>query len=196
MAIRSGRFKVSTVPADGITIVVGRTGAYYRIFNSTAPTPALIASGDADFNVFVGAVSTLLKPGFSLDVVVDANIVIKAPAGKPIEGIYDFLNSTNTEGAGRSGRFNIKSGAAAKHKIIDLRIGGQKKKAYYRIFNSGDYAIILSEGSGAGASTLGTVEPAQSFDFEVGDGPKRDIYVNSSADDKPISGIYEFLGNE
>jgi hypothetical protein len=194
MPIRSGRFKYLSFPNTGISIVVGRTGAYYRIFNS-----ADVGTSNTDFNVVVGsnpqtATSTLLKPGFSLDVVVDGRIAINATAGAAIEGIYEYLDSANTEGAGRSGRFNIKTNAANKHKIIDLRIGGQKKKAYYRIFNSGDNPINLFEGDGA-ASPFAVLNPAQSFDFEVNDsGSKQDIWVNSAANTKPISGIYDFLG--
>jgi len=88
--VRSGRFK-GDVSETGITIIQGGYGRIYRIFNS----------GDKRFVVDGGGKEpTLLKPTFSLDVVVNSDVEIKVPDPEAstkrndsekvvVEGIYD-----------------------------------------------------------------------------------------------------------
>jgi len=186
-SVRSGRFKGDASGTAGIPIIQSRYGTIYRIFNS----------GDNPFDVHGGGKSTTpLKPTFSLDVVLNDNVVIKTTAAGEVEGIYDCLDVQSTI---RSGRFKLKTAPAAgdpKHKIIDFTKAGQKPEAYYRVFNSGGESFQVWEGNPTSPSSnqLGAVASGQSLDFEIGDGPRRDIYVDATA--WPIDGIYEFLGLE
>ena len=178
MAIRSGRFTVEDA-STSFTIIKGRAGAFYRLFNS----------GKKDFTVTPrsGSGNTLtLKPTFSLDVATGDEVVIGKAAGDAVEGIYDYLDPHADI---RSGRFKITSNTTTAHQIIDVR--GGNDRAWYRIYNSGEHVIILLEGS----DELKRVTKDQSFDFEVG-APKREIFVKSADASHPIEGIYEFLGKE
>jgi hypothetical protein len=173
---RSGRF-TGDASGTGITILQGIQGSekrFYRIFNS----------GQDPFEVHGGGKgATTLGPTFSLDVIVNGDVVIKTASAGTVEGIYDRLD---TAGSVRSGRFNLKKAPTTNHKIIDLDTSGPKAEVFYRIFNSGDNPFTVL----AAAQELVELGPAQSFDFGVGQ--KRDIYV--AADAYPIEGIYEFLG--
>jgi hypothetical protein len=187
MAIRSGRFRAKiTNVTQGITIIKGRKGAFYRIFNS----------GEKSFTVKHGGTDVPLHPTFSIDVATKSatgNVIIAAIAANDVvEGIYDYLDIRNPRI--RSGRFNsIKhpdvSGApfdpTTQHPIIDF--AGGTLTGWYRIFNSGDNTITLEVNS----ATPSTVEKEQSLDFAVtGDR----ITVKSAATGEHIECIYEFLG--
>ncbi len=188
MAIRSGRFKV--VDPSNVDIISGRSGTYFRFFNS----------GDNTFTVKVdGPLSAPdrkvdLKPTFTVDMVIAGDVRISGTG--PVEGIYDYLESPNEV---RSGRFNIKltdplgnpHDPTDRHPIILLAGGNQS--AYYRIFNSGDHPIVLQSGLQANPIDIKALDPDQSFDFEVGTG-RRIVTVKSTDVSKPIEGIYEFLG--
>jgi hypothetical protein len=182
MAIRSGRFTVDNAQS-GITIIKGRSGAFYRIFNS----------GENNFTVKPKGASTpqhqqiQLKPTFSIDVAIGDEVVIVGAANEAVEGIYDYLDTQNPI---RSGRFKLKDNPDTQHKIVDLHGGGDK--AWYRIFNSGEHPIVVEEGK-QNPSQLTQLDKEQSFDFEVGTSVT-DIYVKSTDANKPIEGIYEFLG--
>lgn len=185
---RSGRFTVDQYTAP-ITIVKGRSGAFYRIFNSGENKFTVKPDGNTNREVN-------RWPKWSLDVAV-GEIVVEGEVGKPLEGIYEYLDTQNPV---RSGRINIKKiegenntlevDPASPYKMIDLHGGGDR--AWYRIFNSGEHPILLYEGS-QNPALLGTVKEDQSFDFEVGKSVT-DIYVASEHTDNPIEGIYEFLG--
>jgi len=186
MPIRSGRFKVELASAGEIRIVKGRSGAFYRIFNS----------GEDAFSVTAGAPdSTTLEKGFSLDVAVFDEVVVSTSGKAVVEGIYDYVD---TQRPIRSGRFRLKSAPASHHKIIDLRHSGQKRRAFYRIFNSGEKNAFNVMVDGVlcpyPAAPDKGLDPNQSLDFEVGYG-SRDVYV-VAVDQYPIEGIYEFLGVE
>ncbi len=175
--IRSGRFQFRNAAESDITIVQGRTGVFYRILNS----------GEQDFVIKPKGASTpppdqiTLSPTFSIDVTSQSDIVIAGEAGKAVEGIYEYLDP---QVSARSGRFKISQNPQNEHKIIDLS-GAASSKAWYRIFNSGEYDIVV-----VGLAELGK---EQSFDFEVGSSVKQ-VFVKSKSDAEPIEGIYEFLG--
>ena len=187
MAIRSGRFRAKiTNLADEITIIKGRKGAFYRIFNS----------GEKSFTVKHGGTDVPLHPTFSVDVAIKSgtgNVIIAAVAvNDVVEGIYDYLDTQNPEL--RSGRFsslkhpNVGTSPfdpTTQHPIIDFAGGTQT--GWYRIFNSGENAIILEVNS----ATPSTITKEQSLDFAVrGDR----ITVKSTATAEHIECIYEFLG--
>ncbi len=166
-------------------IINAKNGAFYRIFNS----------GGSDFDVKAKTGAGIpRRPKFSLDFAVDGEVWVTGTVGDTIEGIYEYLDS---QAPVRSGRFKIKKvvdgdgntvvDPTAEHKIIAL---GGGKSAWYRIFNSGVHDIIL--GYSPGDPKI--LKNEQSFDFEVG--YKREITVESEHIDKPIEGIYDFLGRE
>ena len=183
MAIRSGRFRAEiTNLADEITIIKGRKGAFYRIFNS----------GKKSFTVKHQGTDVPLHPTFSVDVATKSasgNVVIAAIAADDVvEGIYDYLDTQNP--SIRSGRFSsVKHPSpfvpTTQHPIIDF--AGGTRTGWYRVFNSGDNSIILEVNS----ATPSTIKKEQSLDFAVtGDR----ITVKSTATAKHIECICEFLG--
>lgn len=191
MAIRSGRFQASISNADEpITIVKGRTDVFYRVFNSSPV-------GGAVFKLHYGTNEEWpIKPTFSLDVVVANSLQVSTDSGTPVEveGIYEYLD---TQRETRSGRFRLRTAdnPVNKHKIISTQSG---EKAYYRIFNSGDYPFKVWDGTNnvLGQDGMGNdrlLQIGQSVDFEAG--ANKDFYVNSPAG-KEISGIYDFLGTD
>jgi hypothetical protein len=186
MAVRSGRFKVDFTTAGGIRIIKGRSGAFYRVLNS-GKDPFVVASGGLDL-------ATLVE-GASLDVAVDGEVKIKTGGAASVEGIYDYLDMSSPI---RNGRFRIKA-ASEEHKIIHLNHTGKRKRAFYRIFNSGDDNPfnVLVDGDQypyPGNPTRG-LKPNQSFDFEVGK-TNSNISVEAIGGTYAIEGIYEFLGAE
>lgn len=178
MGIRSGRFNTPIDVNTPITIVEGKEGAYYRIFNS----------GSTTFNVDVGdGSSTSLRPSYSLDVAAGNEVKITSAAAVTVQGIYEYLS---LQAEIRSGRFWLEGEdypPTTKHKIIDIEKGSP---AFYRIFNTGKWPIKILKG--LDQVQLESLAPEQSYDFEVRS--KKDIYVQSDDDDHPISGIYDFLG--
>ena len=182
MAIRSGRF-TGDASGVGITIVSGRPGAFYRIFNS----------GNHSFEVHASSSHTTLGKAMSLDVVVVNNdIVIKAGTGVVVEGIYEYLDGRDPI---RSGRFKLETAPSERHKVIDLSVSGPKPKAFYRVFNSGVKSFkVIASNKVVDEVLIEELRPAQSSDFAIDS--KRDIYVvpHASTDPYPIEGIYDFLG--
>jgi len=172
--------------AAGITIIKGRKGAFYRIFNS----------GETSFTVEHGGADVPLHPTFSVDVATkggSGDVVITAAAGVEVEGIYDFLDAQNPKI--RSGRFNSTrnlnpAGTApvpptTQHPIIDF--AGGSLTGWYRILNSGDNTISMEVNS----ASPSLIEKEQSMDFAV----KGDrITVKSTAAGEHIECICEFLG--
>lgn len=193
MPIRSGRF-AGDVTVDDIRIVQGRAGYYYRIFNSAKKSVFIVKWAG-------GGPAVEVLPKCSLDLAVTNWVEIRQstfPDSDTVEGIYGFLDIQNPI---RSGRFKIRQvpsnpalvNPAQPRKIIDLRrVDG--KKAWYRIFNSGENQIIVDKGAGE----LTRLEEGQSFDFVAEADPTTNtgIYVKSTAAKKAIEGIYEFLGTE
>ncbi len=165
MSIRSGRFRVKVADiTNPFTIIEGRAGAFYRIFNSGA-TNFVVKSGVAD------PATVTLMPRYSLDVAVGDEVQITAENNNDVvEGIYDFLDSLKPV---RSGRFMLGAGdgAMASVKIIDLQGGlGSSETAWYRIFNSGEK--IIAHCTNANGSSRNSISD-QSFDFAVGEGPTK-----------------------
>ncbi len=186
MAIRSGRFNLEN--PSGETIISGRSDVFYRFLNS----------GVAPFSINTAAASYSLEPTFSLDLVIGDEVTISGSG--MIEGIYEFAEN---RGDLKSGRFNIKNSAPWPHDpsqphpiIIDPQ---SKAAGYYRLYNSGEYEIIINgykkaDGSGV-PDEVARVAAENSVDFQVGDVKHRNrISVRSNNSDEPVSGIYEFLG--
>jgi hypothetical protein len=188
--IRSGRFK-GDASGNGIVILQWKNASqitdFYRILNS----------GDKDFIVNVdGNQVATLKPTYSIDVFAGKKVGISRGDAEPVEGIYDYLHPRNEM---RNGRFKIKKVLnAVGQPVIDPRdphpiinLSGASQRAWYRIFNSGEHAIIILEGN----QEFDTLEPDQSLDFEVGPNARR-FFVKAGDLDHIVDGSYEFLGKE
>ena len=181
--IRGGRFKGPVTPAPGITIAQNRGATFYRIFNS----------GKNRFNVNFQGTSIPVRQRMTIDVAAGAVITITNPdtGSIPVQGIFDYLDPRNEI---RSGRFKIKKDATAvppvdpltPHPIINLF--GTLNAVGYRIFNTGENPIVILEGT----TTLHTLNSDESLDFVVGS--NRQIFVKSTTSNKPIEGIYDYLG--
>ena len=193
MPVRSGRFNLRVVVDDEDNLIkhpiIDLTGpsddAWYRMFNSGV-NPIEVVAGNKLIHTLTKDQSVDFEVGNS-----DRVIYVRSTADdKPIEGIYDYLN---TERAIRSGRFRKELNIADRHKIIDLAHGGPKVDAFYRIFNSGRTPFAVRRKTGM---PLRELAPDQSFDFEILQGGDRDIYVNPLTDDTEIEGIYDFLGQK
>jgi hypothetical protein len=187
MAIRSGRFqRAAQAAAYEFPIVAGHERAFYRVFNS----------GDEEFKIKLKAGrERTLKPSYSIDLALKDGIVIAVEPDKAVAGIYDYLELVHHVRSGRfkfDYKFDPTTGAPVDldypHLIIDLQDGNDR--AWYRLFNSGQFPITVNEGS----TKLADVPVDESFDFAVG--TNKDISVTSADKKNPISGIYEFLGRE
>ena len=184
MAIRSGRFEATIKKTDSPIVIVdiGRD-AYYRIFNSSDK----LDNGGVPFKVLHGSgQESIVKPTYTLDVVVTADLQITTDSATDVEvvGMYDFLD---TQSEIRSGRFRLRTADSpqSKHKIISTQGGNV---AYYRIFNSGDESFKIWEDN---SSLKDELKGGQSFDFEAS--RNRDYFVSALANVE-IAGIYDFLG--
>jgi hypothetical protein len=182
-SIRGGRFKASVNTTTGITIAFDRGVNMYRILNS----------GKNDFKVNFQGTNVTVRQRHSIDVAAGASITITnaaATGSANVQGIYDFLDVSNEI---RSGRFKIKKDAAAvppidpinPHPIINTTGAAA---VGYRIFNTGENPIVILEG----ATTIHTLNPDESLDFKVS--AAREIFVKSTASNKPIEGIFDYLG--
>jgi hypothetical protein len=193
MPIRSGRFAVADASqGNGIRIISGHSGAYYRMFNSGKNPFIVRAAGPST----PASKEITLAPKYSIDVAIDQAVLIRTTTAVPVEGIYEYLTPSRPV---RSGRFRFfpkfdASGnpepLAYPHNIIALF--DNSDSAWYRIFNSGQVPIIM-KAVGSGAQV--TIEKEQSFDFEVGNA-FRVITVEANPNTEPIQGMYDFLGRE
>jgi hypothetical protein len=180
---RSGRFQSKTAKTSPVTILRDRDGFLYRCFNS-GPLKFTITANDAG--------PLTIHPFCSLDVFVSKTLVeIAADQDQQIRGVYDVL----LPGDGvRSGRFKFAGEdplPANGHPIInfDDRTG---QEPIYRIFNSGDSDFEVKVSGATGSAPI--LKPEQSIDVEL---PKDgSVAVVATAVNKPIAGIYEYLGEE
>ncbi len=189
--VRNGRFSSRITNTKSPTIIFGRSGSFYRIFNS----------GDVDFLLTNGiSPAVALSPRQSLDIVVEGVVKIGTSSATPVkvEAIYDYLA---VDKAIRSGRFKRRSNQspASFHQIVDFREYDESNPyAMYRIYNSGDNEFeIIAQGGGMGDVLLKTLGADQSFDFgfnRQGFDANKTISVRSTDATKGIEGIYEFLG--
>jgi hypothetical protein len=179
LAIRSGRFKVADAQA-GVTIIAGKKGAFYRIFNS----------GKLAFKVDVGNAEIVLAAASSVDLaasVINGIVMIKTDGEQAAEGIYDFIGSPDSASdylvspdSTRSGRVNVEQYASAITIIKD------RSGAFYRIFNSGSNKFTVKpEGNDNRKVELW---PKWSLDVAVGG----EVVVEGDPG-KSVEGIYECL---
>lgn len=173
-SIRGGRFKGSA--GTDLVILQGREGEPYRILNSGKQELTVKLNGTAFATV---------RPRHSLDVAgIDGQVSVSSAVR--VQGMYEYLTKQIET---RSGRFRIKQGSGvdptAAYTIINLtNVTGN---AWYRIFNAGEHLIKIVEGT-----TETDLLVDQSLDFRVGN-TNRVIAVKSTAADRPIQGIYDFL---
>lgn len=180
--IRSGRFK--GVLATPLTILSGRQGSRYRIFNA----------GPNAFRIIAGISSPQeVKKNCSLDFWVTGSAVKVEPvtAGQEVVGVYEWLQADDSTRPGRF-RFN-KADAVTARLIIDLS-GGSTQKAVYRIYNSGENGFKVQ----ANSVDLATVAADQSVDIQLPlapDAARQIKVVSADSPSNPIDGSLEFLGD-
>lgn len=189
-SIRSGRFSSDTA-GEVISIVQGRTGAFYRILNS----------GPNSFTVDDGRNPNPLSPldkNQSLDVAIASEVKIIASGTVPIAGIYEYLDSDSPV---RSGRFKlVVEDNATAQTIIDVDGGGLTNVVFYRILNSGEWPIETWAGTQVASAV--TVLPENSLDFAIGSARAISLRLKQLAtgapdpDDFLIEGIYDYLGTQ
>lgn len=194
--VRNGRFSGSFNDSKSPEIIRGRVGSLYRVFNS----------GDDDFRIKYGNLAnpttSKISKRQSHDFVVDGivRLEVDSTTDVKVNAIYDYLEPGK---AIRSGRFKreLADSPDVLHEIINFsKFTTPKKVLLYRIFNSGDHPIdIVAKASLASPTqiVLTTLEREQSFDVGLDNGGfsgHKVVWVRSTAANKPIEGIYEFLG--
>ncbi|MCA8986058.1 MAG: hypothetical protein KDA78_00360 [Planctomycetaceae bacterium] len=191
MPLRSGRFSFKNGTQ---TIIKGKNpDAIFRVLNS----------GDELIKVDVDGTTVELNPKYSIDIAGGDLIQIVSDGNKLAQGMYDYLSEYRDI---RSGRFNTINPRKNKvvHDpllIIDYSLAS-KSVLFYRFFNSSDDNQVINIYVTKDATTLPSgspdfvLNPEQSIDLQcVKSGSKGAIWVKSNVNNKPIDGIYDYLGS-
>lgn len=179
--VRSGHFKLKT-PATATTILHGRKGNLYRVYNS----------GEVTFKVINTPDEPEVIADCSLDILV-ANKVTNVSGSPAITGVYELLLESISV---RSGRFTFQeSDPPTEHLIIDFRQAANTAALVhrFRITNGGDTSFLVMKNGGSilGANVM--LGPDQSIDFQIAELEKCQITVKGNKDEQ-FTGIYDYLG--
>ena len=182
---RTGKFMLGGTHPASATIAAEKTPNTYRVFNS----------GRAGQNITLKdgpTAITTLAAGQSVDVAAKKDLIVEpSPVSGTAEGIYQAISRDINV---RNGRFRIKDATnAARQNIVNLRTGGQVDEGFYRVFNSGEHALVIWLASGPSAP-FHVLPPEASWDFMADKGDEISV-AGETATPTDIEGSYAFLGN-
>jgi len=181
--VRSGHFK-SKNAATATTILNGRKGNLYRVYNS----------GEVTINVINTPDEPVVIAGCSLDILVANKVMTVSGANNTtITGVYEFLTDSTSI---RSGRFTFQEDdSPEEHLIIDFRQASNSATLVhrFRITNGGDTSFLVLKNSSSILGTNVKLGPGQSIDFQILESEQCQITVKGDADEQ-FTGIYDYLG--